>query len=212
MNLDPSRPRSAAEERANVISHAIGLVLAIVGTVALVAVPLSRGFPERAMTCGVFGATAIATFLTSTVYHSLKTERARQLWLRLDYSAIYLLIAGTYTPLALTLLTPEVGWGLFAMEWLLALGGIILVFAGREPSTAFYVALGAGGVAVLPALIFGIPLLGLLLLAAGGACYIGGAAFYVAERIPYNHLVWHIAVIAGVGFHYAAVFRYVAIG
>ncbi len=212
MNLDPSRPRSLAEERANVISHAIGLGLAILGFVALVAVPAARGLPLRSLTCGLFGSTAIATFLTSVVYHSATTERARRLWLKLDYSAIYLLIAGTYTPLALSLLTPTVGWTLFAIEWVLALGGIALVFAGREPSTAFYIALGAGGVAFMPALLFGIPTSGLVLLALGGAAYVGGAAFYVAQHVPYNHLIWHVAVVLGVGFHFAAVFRHVALG
>jgi len=211
MNLDPLRPRSVVEERANVISHAVGLALAIVGTIAIVAVPVVRGFPLRGLMCGLFGLTAIATFASSVVYHSCSSHDARRLWLRLDYTSIYLLIAGTYTPLALTLLTPAVGWGLFGVVWALAMVGIALVALGREPSTLFYIAMGSAGVVVAPAMIESVPWPGLLLLVLGGAAYIGGAAFYVAQQLRFNHLVWHVAVILGVGFHYAAVFTYVAL-
>lgn len=209
---DPYRRRSSLEERANVISHAIGLVLAVIGTVVLIAVPAVRGLPWRSVTCGVFGVTAIATFLSSVVYHATQSETRRQRWLEFDYAAIYLLIAGTYTPLAIHLLPPWVGGALFAVEWLLAAGGMALVLQGREPSTLFYIVLGAGGLFVAPALIAGIPTGGLVLLGLGGLAYVGGAGFYVAHRLPFNHLIWHICVILGVGFHYAAILRYVALG
>ncbi|MEN0063698.1 MAG: hemolysin III family protein [Myxococcota bacterium] len=214
MSLSESlaRPRSKAEERANAVSHAVGLGLAGIGTIALIVIPAMRGLPLRSLTCGLFGLSATMTFLSSAAYHSAATEAQRQLWLKFDYSSIYLLIAGTYTPLALSLLTPEVGWALCLAEWGLALLGIVRVLQGRDPSTLFYIAMGSGGLVVLPALIQGIPVGGLVLLALGGLAYIVGAGFYVWQRLPYNHLIWHIAVILGVGFHYVAVLRYVALG
>ena len=165
--------------------------------------------------CVVFGAALVLLYGTSTLYHAVEQPRAKGVLRALDHSAIFILIAGTYTPFTLVSLRGPWGWSLFAVVWGLAVAGIALRLALRRRPTGLFVALylGMGWCVVVAAkpLVAAVPPGGIALLAAGGLAYSGGVAFYLWRRLPYHHAVWHAFVLAGSAFHYAAVLRYVAL-
>jgi hemolysin III len=213
--IDPAHRQSRREEAANSLTHGLGLLLAIAG-LAVLAVSASRAGTARTIAgCVVFGAALVLLYGTSTLYHAVEQPRAKGVLRALDHSAIFILIAGTYTPFTLVSLRGPWGWSLFAVVWGLAVAGIALRLALRRRPTGLFVALylGMGWCVVVAAkpLVAAVPPGGIALLAAGGLAYSGGVVFYLWRRLPYHHAVWHAFVLAGSAFHYAAVLRYIAL-
>jgi hemolysin III len=209
----PPCPYSPLEEFLHSASHGIGLLLSIAGLVLLVDLALVRGGGARLVTaCGVFGLTLILLYLTSTLYHGVRDARAKHILRVLDHSAIYLLIAGTYTPFTLVSLGGAWGWTLFGIVWGLAILGILLkVFAmGRLRWLSIVLYLGMGWLAIvaLDPMIEALGPEGMWLVFLGGMAYTSGVAFYVWRR-PYCHAIWHAFVLAGSILHFLAVLLYV---
>ena len=204
---------TAGEEIAHALTHGVGLVLSIAGAALLVAAASLRGDAWHVVGCAVFGTTLVLLYAASTLYHGAPIGRAKRLLQRLDHAAIFLLIAGTYTPF--TLVSLRDGWGLalFALVWGIALVGIALVATipqhMRRLSVALYLAMGWMVVIVLEPLARSVGSDGLTLLVLGGLSYSVGVVFYAWERMPYNHAVWHLFVLAGSACHFSCVLSYV---
>lgn len=209
------REQSRAEERANSLSHGIGLVAALAGTPVLIIHAVERG--QTAFTVGtiIFAATLILLYLASTLYHALPVGRAKNVFRIIEHSAIFLLIAGTYTPFTLGALSGAWGWSLFGVVWGLAITGVALKVFDRASnpffSTGLYLLMGWVVVIAVDPLLSQMPPAGLLLLLAGGLSYTVGVAFFVTDsRLQYGHLIWHLFVLAGSVCHYFAVLWYAA--
>lgn len=205
--------QSFGEELANSLSHGIGLLLAIVvGLPMLVANAIRSDSPATIAGASIFGASIILLYLASTLYHAIPHARAKQILRRIDHGAIYVLIAGTYTPIALGVLRGGWGWTLLAVVWALALAGVIFkVVAGtrfHRLSTGLYLAMGWLALVAIRPLWLNMAPAGLALLLAGGLAYTVGVAFYVSKRLRYAHFIWHLFVLAGTGCHYFAVLGY----
>jgi hemolysin III len=208
-----SRTPTRGEHLANTLSHGFGLLLAMGALPLLVLDALATGGGLAVAGAAVFGATAILMYLTSTLYHAMPGAN-RNGWLRrLDHSAIYLLIAGTYTPVLLGVLRGGSGWVMLSAIWTLALAGVVFkLLAGaryRKVSVTLYVALGWAALAMLRPLWTHMEPAGLGWLFAGGIAYSAGVVFYLLhERMRYSHLVWHLFVLAGTCCHFVMVLRY----
>ena len=204
---------SPREELANGLTHGAGLLLAIAGLGVLLAYAARHGDAWHIVGCAVFGAALIACYTTSTLYHSVRSERLRPLLRTLDHAAIFLLIAGTYTPFTLVNLRGPWGWSLFGVVWGLALLGIALrlLLNGRLHGlvVALYLAMGWVVVVAVQPMLDRVAPGGLALLAAGGLAYTGGVVFYKWKRLPYNHDIWHLFVLLGSALHFFAVLFYV---
>lgn len=208
------RCQSRGEEIANSISHGVALLAAIVVVPLLIAVARQRntaGFVGAI----VFAATMVVLYLSSTLYHALPDGRAKRVFLKLDHGAIYLFIAGSYTPFALGALAGSWGWTLFGVVWSLAALGVTLKAFGRlsRPwlSTGLYLVMGWLVLFAAVPLIQKVPLPGVELLVAGGLAYTLGVVFFVLDsRLKYAHAVWHGFVAVGTGFHFFAVLGYAA--
>lgn len=198
-----------AEELAHSILHGVGIVLSIAGLTVLVALAALRGQAVHVATCAIYGTTLVLLYVASTLYHSIPLPRAKRVLRVLDHCAIYLLIAGTYTPFALVSLRGAWGWGLCAAVWALALAGVVFksVATGRARivSVLLYLVLGWAAVWVLEPLSRALPPRGLGLLLAGGVAYTVGIVFYAWRRLPYHHAIWHVFVLAGSILHFFAV-------
>lgn len=208
------RPQSFGEEIANSISHGIGFLAALIAGPILVTAALGRGSVAEVIGASVFAFTTMLLYFTSSLYHALRRSRAKQVFQVLDHAAIFLLIAGTYTPFTLGVLSGTWGWVQLGLVWGFALAGVVLkaVSGMRYPrlSTFLYLAMGWLGVFMLP-LWLQVPAWGLFWLLAGGISYTVGVAFFAnGERVRYNHFVWHLFVIAGTACHFVAVLRYSA--
>ncbi|MEO7998701.1 MAG: hemolysin III family protein [Gemmatimonadaceae bacterium] len=201
-----------ADEIANSITHGFGLLLSLIGLPVLIITTLSRGDVINVIGASVFGGTLVALYLASTLYHSIPAPRAKRVLRILDHVAIFLLIAGTYTPFTLGVLRGAWGWTLFGIVWALAAVGILfkVVLGTRFPraSTIFYLAMGWLIVVAARPLMLNMPSAGLYLLAAGGLAYTCGVVFFVLDHRRYMHAVWHIFVMAGSACHFVAVLRY----
>ena len=197
---------------ANAITHGIGAALATVGAVYMIAAS-TRGTAWYVVSCSIFAATLVLVYICSTLYHSLVRTRARHVLHILDHSAIYLLIAGTYTPFCLITLRGSWGWTIFGIEWGLAVAGVVFKsFAvGRFAiaSALVYLAQGWFVVVALGPLIHALGWPGLLWLGAGGVAYTLGIVFFAFDRLPYFHALWHLFVLAGSIAHYFAILFYV---
>lgn len=208
-----TRVQTLGEEIANSISHGVAALAALVGLPFLVAVALPHG-AAAVVGASVFAATAILLYLSSTLYHALPPGRGKGVFKVLDHSAIFLLIAGTYTPFTLGVLSGAWGWTLLGLVWGLAIFGIVSKSLGRmrHPifSTALYVTMGWLIVIAIRPLWLRMPGPGLAWLVAGGLAYTAGVAFYAAPRLRYAHFVYHLFVVAGTACHYVAVYRYAA--
>ena len=206
------RLQSPGEEMANSLSAGAGLIAAIAGIPLLLAFATQRGSNWTVAGALVFAATTVWLYLASTVYHALPRNRAKRLFRLFDHMAIFLLIAGTYTPFTLGALRGAVGWTLFAAVWSLAILGIgFIVFGGlrfRRLSVCMYLGLGWLALFAARPLWLHVPLCGLLLLLAGGIAYTAGIVFYLAKRLAYSHFIWHLFVIAGTSCHFCAVLWY----
>jgi hemolysin III len=214
MPLAPlSREQSQAEEIANSISHGIGLAAALVGTPFLITQAARHGNVGFVVGTSLFSATAIFLYLASTLYHALPVGKTKRVFRILEHSAIFLLIAGTYTPFTLGVLHGSWGWILLTTIWTLAAAGVVLkVFYGTSfpiLSTALYLLMGWMVVIAAELLIARMPTPGLLWLIAGGLSYTLGVVFFAIDsRLRYAHLIWHLFVLAGTTCHYFAVFWY----
>lgn len=210
----PKRPQSLGEEIANSVSHAVGLLAAVVAIPVLVLSAVRRGDAAGIVGASVFAATMVLLYLTSTLYHALPRNRAKRVFRVLDHGAIFLLIAGTYTPFTLGVLRGTWGWTLFSLVWGLAAAGVVLKAMGgvRYPilSTCLYLGMGWLVLIAVRPLWLRMPPSGLLWLLAGGLAYTAGVAFFAAERIRYSHFVWHLFVLAGTACHFLAVLWYAA--
>ena len=212
MDKHTREPRySVGEEAAHALTHGLGLVASVGGLVTLVAAAWLRGDAWHIVGASIFGATLVLLYATSTLYHGVRSPRAKRLFQRFDHAAIFLLIAGTYTPFTLVSLRGGWGWTLLAIVWGLAILGIALELAGhsRRVSVALHLAMGWLVLIAAEPLARSLHLDGLLLLALGGMAYTLGVVFYAWQRLPYNHAVWHLFVMAGSTCHFACVLGYV---
>ena len=202
---------SAGEEVTHALTHGLGLVASVGGLVTLVAAAWLRGGTWHIVGCSIFGATLVLLYAASTLYHGTRDPRVKRFFQRLDHAAIFLLIAGTYTPFTLVSLRGGWGWTLLVIVWGLAILGILLEVAGhsRRISVALHLAMGWLLLIAVEPLARSVHPDGLLLLALGGVAYTLGVVFYAWQRLPYNHAVWHLFVMAGSTCHFACVLGYV---
>jgi hemolysin III len=192
----------------------VGLVAALGAVPFLLSAAFRDGSTFRIVGASVFAATLVLLYATSTVYHALPRHGAKRVFRILDHAAVFLLIAGTYTPFTLGALRGGWGWTLFGTVWTLALLGIAFTAAGglRHPrlATGIYLAMGWLVLIAIRPLWLRVPPAGLVWLAAGGIAYTAGVGFFAAKRLPYHHLIWHLLVLAGSACHFVAVLRYAA--
>ncbi|HEU5163101.1 MAG TPA: hemolysin III family protein [Thermoanaerobaculia bacterium] len=204
---------TVTEEIANAVTHGVGVALAIAGLTLLVVFSALRGDALAVAACTTFGITLVLLYTASTLYHSIPHPRAKSALRIFDHSAIYLLIAGTYTPITLVSLRGPLGWSLLVIIWTLAVLGVVLGFVVKKRkglvTAILSVIMGWIAVAAIKPLFAAMESGGLVLILLGGIAYTGGIAFYGWKRLPYNHAVWHLFVLAGSAFHYFAVLFYV---
>lgn len=205
--------QSRGEETANSVSHGLGLMVAIAATPYLVTYTRQYGDITFLVGTCVFAASMILLYFASTLYHALPVGRAKRILRTIEHSAIYVLIAGTYTPFTLGVLRGIWGWTLLLLVWSLAATGVTLKAFARlsHPvvSTALYLVMGWLMLIAVPTLYVQMEMSGLLWLVAGGLAYTVGVAFFAADsRLPYGHFIWHLFVLVGTGCHYFAVLWY----
>jgi hemolysin III len=214
MHSTIGRPQSLVEEIANSVSHGIGLLAVLVGAPTLLLAAVRHGTRANVVGAAVFVATAVLLYLASTLYHAVPHGRAKSVFRTLDHGAIFLLIAGTYTPFTLGVLRGTWGWLLFGSVWSLAGMGVLLKVTRvlRHPvlSTSLYLAMGWLAMIAVRPLSIHVPLAGLVWLLAGGVSYTVGVAFFAARRLRYAHFIWHLWVLTGTGCHFFAVLWYAA--
>jgi hemolysin III len=209
------RPQSQGEEIANSVSHGVGFVAAVASAPVLIATTVQTGTSANVIGASVFAATVVLLYCASTLYHALPQDRAKALFRKLDHGAIFLLIAGTYTPFTLGALNGPLGWTLFGLIWGLAAIGVMLKAFDRiehpVASLGLYLVMGWLCVIAIEPLQQRVPLPGLLLLGAGGLSYMAGVAFFTIDsRLRYGHFIWHLFVLAGTACHFFAVLGYAA--
>jgi hemolysin III len=204
---------SEEEELANRLTHSVAAVLSMIGLVILMIAASRTGDPYRIVSSAIFAGTLSLFYIISTLYHTIRNPKVRYVFRVLDHVGIYLLIAASYTPFTLVSLRENSGWVLFGVVWSLATAGAIFkAFMTHRLAflaPVFYIALGWLIVVDLEGVLTMVPAKGVLWLVAGGLFYTVGILFYAIERIPYNHAIWHVFVIAGSCCHYLAVLWYV---
>lgn len=204
---------TSAEEIAHSLLHGVGIVLSIAGLAVLVGFASSRGDAWTVVGCSVYGTTLILLYVASTLYHSISIPRAKSILRLVDHAAIYLLIAGTYTPFTLVNLRGPWGWTLLGLIWGMAILGVAAELASplraRKLSVGFYLVMGWLVLVAMRPLERVVAPGGITLLALGGVAYTLGVVFYVWRRLPYHHAVWHGFVLAGSVLHFFAVLWYV---
>lgn len=209
------REQSLGEEIANTISHSVGLGAAIVGTPLLIVHSVQQGSIGYIVGSSIFSATMIALYLASSLYHSFRPGKLKHIFRIIDHSAVYLLIAGTYTPFTLGVLYGAWGWTLLVLIWVLALTGVVLKVLRRMShpliSTILYLLMGWLIIVAIDPLYQRLPAAGLAWLVAGGLAYTAGTIFFVSDsRLRFGHFIWHWFVLAGTTCHYFAVYWYAA--
>lgn len=206
------RNQSLGEEIANSVSHGVGLLASLAAIPSFLASASRRGAPLAIIGATVFAATLVLLYSASTLYHALPDSRAKRVFRVLDHSAVFLLIAGTYTPFTLGALRGPWGWTLLGLVWSLAACGIVLTalsgFRYPRLSTGVYLGMGWLMLIAIKPLWLGVPFTGVLWLLAGGVAYTAGVVFLRARRLRYSHFVWHCFVLAGSACHFIAVLRY----
>jgi len=204
------RSYTTGEEIAHAVTHGLGLLLSVAACSVLVILAKQRGTVWHITGVAIFGASLILLYAASTLYHALTHKKAKRVFRFLDYSAIYLLIAGSYTPFTLVTLRGGWGWSLFGMAWGLAITGAVVEVATRRRykalSMAFYLGMGWLIVIAIKPLAAGLDTRSLVLLGVGGAAYTGGAALYALGKFRYHHAVWHVLVLVGSFCHFLAVY------
>lgn len=207
MNIDQEKPN---EEIANWLTHGLGLCLSIAGFYILInAIHQDDGYTKM-ISVTVYGITLILLYVFSTLYHAVKSDKLKRKLQIADHAAIYIKIAGTYTPFSLLTLKDNYGWALLVMIWVLAIAGVIFKFIFSDKyniaSTIIYLIMGWLAIIVIKPLFNNLPLEGFILLAAGGLSYTVGVIFFLWEKLPYSHPIWHIFVMAGSTLHYLSIF------
>ena len=209
------RVQSREEEFANSLSHGFGLIAALVATPFLVLHAVRQGDAGFIAGASIFAATMVLLYLASTLYHALPVGRAKRVFRVIEHSAIFLLIAGTYTPFTLGVLRGTWGWSLLGVVWGIAVAGVLLKALNRMAhpilSTSLYLLMGWLIVIAAQPLSERVPASGLLWLVAGGLAYTIGVIFFALDsRLRYGHFIWHLFVMAGTACHYFAVLGYAA--
>jgi hemolysin III len=203
-----------SEEIANSLTHGMGFLLSVAGLAVLVTFAALHDDAWAVTGCAVFGASLVLLYASSTLYHSLRTPRLKHALRVVDHVAIFLLIAGTYTPFMLVNLRGPWGWSLLGIVWALAAAGTTLkiFFTGRFRvlSTLIYLFMGWIVIVAIKPLVVALPREGLIMLFAGGIAYSLGTVFYLWKRLPYHHAVWHLFVLAGSICHFFAVLASIA--
>ena len=202
------------EERINGLTHGVGAVLSVAGLVVLVVYAAIYGNAWHIVSFSIFGIALIILYTASTLYHSVTHAAAKRVFWILDHSAIFILIAGTYTPFTLVSLREGWGWSLFGVVWVCAILGIILkiFYIGRfeKISVAVYVIMGWLCVMAFKEIVANVSSLSIMLLIIGGLSYTLGVIFFAWQKLPYNHALWHLCVLSGSVFHYFAVLSMVS--
>ncbi|MFC1548672.1 hemolysin III family protein [Candidatus Omnitrophota bacterium] len=206
--------QSLIEERANSITHGFGLLLSVAGLLILVASAGIYGDIRRVACFSIYGGTLIILYAASTLYHAFPLGRTKDIFRIIDHSAIYILIAGSYTPFALISLRGAWGWALFGVIWALALSGIVFTIffdinRSIVLSTIIYLIMGWLAVIAIKPILNNIPFNGIVLLIAGGALYTSGVIFHIFNKLPFHHAIWHLFVLGGSICHYFAILFYV---
>ena len=214
MSTSKQNEYSVKEEIANTVTHALGMVMGIVGLILLLVKAIDRNADALTITSmSVYGGSMIVLFLASTLYHAIPHQKAKKALKTFDHCAIYLLIAGSYTPFLLVSLRTPLAIGLMIVIWSIALIGIIMklafVYRFKRLSLVTYLLMGWLSLVVIYQLALNLDIGGLTLLAVGGVIYTLGVIFYVAKRIPFNHAIWHGFVLAGCACHFFAIYLYV---
>lgn len=207
--------QSRGEEIANSLSHGFGLIAALVATPFLIEHAVRQGDAGFMVGASIFAATMVLLYLASTLYHALSVGRAKRVFRVIEHSAIFLLIAGTYTPFTLGVLRGTWGWSLLGLVWCIAVAGVVLKALNRltHPilTTSLYLLMGWLIVIAAEPLTVRVPPSGLLWLVAGGLAYTLGVFFFALDsRLRYGHFIWHLFVMAGTACHYFAVLGYAA--
>ncbi len=213
MSENLNHPYSNTEEKLNVLTHGFGLLLAIIAFPFLILKSLEyQGF-WKIFSFIIYGLSLVVLYAASTFYHAAKSPKLRRRLNIFDHAAIYVLIAGSYTPFCLVILPEQTGWYMFAFVWLFALAGVILklFFTGKydKLSTALYLVMGWQVVFLIKPLMNNLSYDGLFYLIAGGVFYTVGAVLYSIKKIPYNHAVFHVFVLLGSFSHFWAIYKYV---
>ncbi|MCB9480260.1 MAG: hemolysin III family protein [Desulfobacteraceae bacterium] len=202
---------SHGEEIFNSLTHGLGTLLSIAGLVVLVVYSSIYGNAWHVVSCSIFGASLIVLYLSSTLYHSFSSPKIKYFFKKMDHSAIYVLIAGTYTPFSLVMIKGTAGWILFSVVWTMAVAGIILKFTCiskiSKISSAIYIAMGWICVFAMNRIIEALTTEALVYLVLGGLIYTAGVIFFAWERLKFNHGIWHLFVLAGSTFHFFAVLK-----
>ncbi len=209
------RTQSDREEMANAITHGIGILLGVVALVLLVVLAARKGDTWAVVSFSIYGASFILLYTASTLYHGFRDEKLKRFFKLMDHASIYLLIAGTYTPILLTIMRGGWGWSLFGVIWGLAILGVVfkILFVGRFKvlSVLIYLAMGWLIVIAIKPMLAAAPTGFLLWLAIGGACYTLGVIFYVWRTFPFHHTVWHLFVLGGSLSHFFGLLFHVAL-
>jgi hemolysin III len=202
-----------AEERLNRISHGLGVLLSLLATVMLMLDSVATSDPWRIVSCAVFSASLLIFYLSSTLYHTVQSDRLRYLFRILDHATIFVLIAGSYTPFTLVTLRGPWGWSLFGIVWGLAVAGVVLkVFMTHRLKIlgpVIYICMGWLMIVAVNPLLAALPGAGFYWVLAGGIIYTAGVLVYAIKQIPYNHAIWHLFVLTGSFCHVHAVYWYV---
>ncbi len=216
--MNPIKERfTKGEELANAISHLVGAVLGLCALIVMVVFSWNNGRSWHISASIVFGLSLLLLYLSSTLNHWLPKGKGKEFFFNFDQIAIYILIAGTYTPLALVALNGPLGWGIFALEWFLALVGVLIkIFKPTkfDQGVSFYfivayILMGTLVFFVTPQVIESISLAGFLWVVVGGVFYAGGTIFYKMKNVKFIHLAWHLCVIAGSIAHFVVMWFYV---
>jgi len=204
--------QTPSEERANTITHGIGAALSIAALVILVVLASRRGDAWRIVSFSIYGATLFLLYLSSTLYHSFVNPKIKNIFRILDHSAIYLLIAGSYTPITLTLMRGVWGWTLFALAWAMAIGGImvtaLLLDKFKVLLVSSYVIMGLMVIIAIKPMLQMLPRGMIIWIFIGGGCYISGIIFYLWKKLPYHHTIWHFFVLGGSISHFLGILFY----
>ena len=195
-----------AEEIVNSLSHGLGALLSVAGLVVLIIFASMYGDNWHIVSFSIYGSTLIVLYASSTLYHSIPRPTVKKVLMKLDHSAIFLLIAGTYTPFVLVSLRGAWGWSLFGIVWALAIAGITLksitIVRFRKLSVVIYLFMGWLGLVAIKEIVTAVPLESFTLLLIGGFSYTIGVIFYAWRKIPFNHGIWHAFVLCGSVLHF----------
>jgi hemolysin III len=204
------RPLSSGEEIINSITHGIGALLSIVALIVLILVAGQQGDIWHLVSFSIYGCTLILLYLSSTLYHSFTNPKLKNLFARFDHVSIFLLIAGTYTPILLTSLRGVWGWTLFVIIWTVAITGAIIrsiyLYRFRKLMVAIYLIMGWMFVLAGKQIYLNLPSISITFLALGGIAYSVGVIFYMWRKLPYSHGIWHLFVLAGSVLHFFAIY------